>query len=318
MKTMHVVANTITAGWEEAIVRLWDEGSTFPTEYDKPDDPASRDACLMLEITDPMAEPRVHKRFPGGLEDLEKYRAEVLYGVHDHWVDTSPGSTKWDYTYHQRMRQYRIWWAEVFGGEGGVCREVDQVSWAVNYLRKTPHTRRCVISMWQPWLDPNKSDPPCVQYFVPRIETVPCDCANGWKRVLGLKPVCPRCKGTRLRKQLNLSAHMRSNDGFKAAFMNIYAFTEFQAALAAELGVEVGTYVHIADSFHIYGSYFDEYAGFLRYVATNKDRFWTTDFCRPMFIEGVEQLLAETPCPKEDVLRRRLSDLEKQMPNNSL
>jgi len=29
---------------------------------------------------------RIHRAFPGGLEDLEIYRQEVVDGVHDHWI----------------------------------------------------------------------------------------------------------------------------------------------------------------------------------------------------------------------------------------
>ena len=60
----------------------------------------------MIHVTEPFAEPRIHRAFPGGLDDLEKYRAEVLYGVHDHWID--PAAGKWEYTYHERLFAYRV------------------------------------------------------------------------------------------------------------------------------------------------------------------------------------------------------------------
>ena len=42
-------------------------------------------------------------------------------------------------------------------------------------------------------------------------------------------------------------------------------------------GIVPGEYVHIADSFHIYGSYFKEFEGFLRSVKERPDRYFTTD-----------------------------------------
>ncbi len=51
--------------------------------------------------------------------------------------------------------------------------------------------------------------------------------------------------------------------------MNMYAFTALQTELAREISqrtgseIGVGQYMHFVDSFHIYGSYFDEFKGFL-------------------------------------------------------
>jgi len=68
---------------------------------------------------------------------------------------------------------------------------------------------------------------------------------------------------------LNTNIRFRSNDAYKAAFMNMYAFIQLQLKIAETIssysGKEIllGRYVHQADSYHIYGSYFEEF----------KDRF---------------------------------------------
>ena len=49
-----------------------------------------------------------------------------------------------------------------------------------------------------------------------------------------------------------MTALFRSNDACKATFMNAYALTCLQEKVAAELGVDVGSYTHIANSFHAY------------------------------------------------------------------
>ena len=108
MKTIHVVERTLPMAWEKAVIACWQQGERFPTQYDRQDDPNSRDVTAMIHVTDPMSEPRLHRAFPGGLEDLEKYRAEVLYGVHDHWI--APEEGKWEYTYHERLFQYDPHW----------------------------------------------------------------------------------------------------------------------------------------------------------------------------------------------------------------
>jgi len=64
---------------------------------------------------------------------------------------------------------------------------------------------------------------------------------------------------------LNMNAHWRSRDAYKASFMNIFALTDLQNKLAQRLSekmqkeIRVGRYVDITDSFHIYGSYHDEF-----------------------------------------------------------
>ena len=130
MKSIHIVEALLPIAWETAVVQCWREGEAFATEYDRPGDPDSKDVAALIHVTDPFAEPRIHRAFPGGLDDLEKYRSEVLYGVHDHWADASVG--KWEYTYHERLGAYRT--------PGGAT--IDQIAGAIAKLREVGHTRR--------------------------------------------------------------------------------------------------------------------------------------------------------------------------------
>lgn len=109
---------------------------------------------------------------------------------------------------------------------------------------------------------------------------------------------------------------MRSNDAYKAAFMNIYAFIELQEIIAKELNIEVGEYVHIADSYHVYGSYFDEFNGFLNMVKnrTFEQRVWNSNYGIPMYIEACDKLLSEENMPenkKEIIINRKNTLLNK-------
>ncbi len=261
MKSIHIIEDSLPMAWEKAVISCWREGESFPTEYDKDGDPNSRDVSALIHVKRPFDEPRIHRAFPGGLDDLAKYCCEVLYGVHDHWID--PDAGKWEYTYHERLSAYKVPGAGVF----------DQLAGAVEKLRQAPHTRRAQAVTWQVWNDMNVDDPTCLQ----RI----------WLRVSD--------------NQLHMNIHIRSNDAFKAGFMNMYAFTELQRKLAAEVGVEPGEYMHIADSFHIYGSYFDDFEGFLKTVESRsaEDRVYTTDFAQPFFIDGYDALLAEEDMPAD-------------------
>lgn len=271
MKSIHITAETLPMAWEQAVLACWEQGEPYQTEYDRPDDPPSRDVTCLIHVTAPFAEPRIHRAFPGGLDDLEKYRAEVVYGAHDHWIDPSVG--KWEYTYHERLCEYRVPGGSVY----------DQLAGVVEKLRTAGHTRRAQAVTWQVWNDMTVDDPACLQRLWFRI-----DQNTG---------------------RLNMNVHMRSNDAFKAAFMNMYAFSELQAELAEQLEVEPGEYIHVVDSFHIYGSYFTEFEGFLETIRQRSpaDRVYETAFARELFQEACDALLAESDIPEDRkaMIRRR-------------
>lgn len=263
MSAIFVERDTLPEAWEDAVLRCWQDGDRVRTEYDQPQDPESRDCAAFISVRDPFQEPRIHKAFPGGLENLEIYRQEVALGVHDHWVD--PGSGKWSYTYHQRLFAY-----DVSDGQGG-ARAIDQIAYAIEKLASAPHSRRAQAIVWKPDVDPGVDDPACLQRL--------------WFRVFG--------------DEVRLHAHMRSNDAFKAAFMNMWAFTDLQRHVAEEVGkrlnrpLRCGPYRHVVDSFHIYGSYFGEFEGFLKSFETRsfEDRVW--DSSSPFVQEAFESARAQ-------------------------
>jgi len=102
---------------------------------------------------------------------------------------------------------------------------------------------------------------------------------------------------------LRLNVHMRSNDAFKAAFMNMWAFTDLQRHVAAEVSrrggraLRPGPYCHVADSFHIYGSYFHEFEGFLTSLKkqTFEERVWNSsdEIVQSLFESGRRRIEEE-------------------------
>ena len=76
----------IARAWENSLIRLFNEGCDISTQYDKPEDPPSKDATMIITVTDPLAEPMIHRDLPGGFEDLQEYVMEVCDGIKDHWV----------------------------------------------------------------------------------------------------------------------------------------------------------------------------------------------------------------------------------------
>ncbi|UCH90153.1 MAG: hypothetical protein JSV49_05820, partial [Thermoplasmata archaeon] len=88
---LKIKGRCISEVWEKSVIALWEEGIDVKTEYDRAADPLSKDSTMVMEVEEPGSEPRIHLAFPGGVEDLEKYRQEVLEGVHDHWIKPEEG-----------------------------------------------------------------------------------------------------------------------------------------------------------------------------------------------------------------------------------
>jgi len=274
-----VTGRTLPEVWEEAVLRTWKEGVQARTQYDLETSPPSRDATVVMVIESPLAEPRLHRSFPAGLEELEIYRQEVLYGVHDSWIN--PLDQKWSYTYHQRLFSYDVIRDFADALTGGPFGPINQVQRMVDELLACFYTRRAQAITWMPTVDPGHHDPPCLQ----RI----------WARVLPADDD---------HYVLNMNTHWRSRDAYKAAFMNLYAITDLQRILSEEISMKSGKkvvpgrHVDISDSFHIYGSYFEEFRnGFLALLEkrTFEQRVWRTEDVAEFLHAGKLQLLNGKP-----------------------
>jgi thymidylate synthase len=252
----------IARAWENAMVTLYESGCDIKTQYDKPDDPPSKDATMILTIHDPLAEPMIHRDFPGGFEELQEYVMEVCEGIKDHCV-RDPGDvddTRWEYTYHQRLFAYEV----------PSLAPIDQIQRICRQLSETPYTRRAQAITWKVWEDNTCDDPACLQSI--------------WCRITreGEQPV------------LSFNARFRSNDAYKAAFMNIFALVQLQKLIATRISqqsgtqVRLGRYCHMADSFHIYGSNLAEFEG--RFLGAIQSRTFQQ---RTMRYEDVRDIMEE-------------------------
>lgn len=68
--------------------------------------------------------------------------------------------------------------------------------------------------------------------------------------------------------KLHMTVMMRSNDAVQATYMNSVGFISLQKKVAGELGVSVGSYTHIAYSFHAYESCFNRLKQYADAIAT--------------------------------------------------
>jgi thymidylate synthase len=277
--TISITADCLPEAWEKTVLAVWDNGFEIKTQYDKSEDPPSKDATVMVTINNPFNEPRIHKNFPGGPAELESYRQEVLDGIHDHWID--PAAGKWTYTYHERIFAYCPVEDIRSADSPKPFKKVDQIQSIIDSLSDVNHTRRAQAITWMPTADPQTDDPPCLQ----RI----------WCRLIADQAG---------QLSLNMNTHWRSRDLYKAWFMNVYALTELQKMIAQRISekiskqVKVGQYVDISDSLHIYGSYFNDAAAEIEKMRNSSftQRAWeTTHPAFEMMTEETREKLKQDP-----------------------
>ena len=260
----------IARAWENSLVALYESGCTLATEYDVSGDPPSKDATMVLTVHDPLREPMIHKDLPGGFEDLQEYVMEVLDGIKDHCIRNSaedPEDTRWEYTYHQRLFGYSV---------PALDEGFDQIALLAEKLAATPHTRRAQAITWKVWEDNDCYDPACLQSI--------------WCRLVQGNDAW----------YLNTNIRFRSNDAYKSALMNMFAFVQLQTKIAARISelsgrdVKLGRYVHQADSYHIYGSYFTEFENrFLKGLErrTFEERTFRYEDVKDIMEEAVPRIL---------------------------
>jgi thymidylate synthase len=234
-----VSKKTLAEAYEAALIAVYEKGTRFKTQYDRPGDPESMDCTMNITVEEPETDPMIHMAFPGGIDELKEYVLE-LKGFKDHWIKNMnvKDDTRWEYTYHGRLKNYGIW-KELIDGksiETGFFR-VDQISSVIEKLSRQPFTRQAQMITWMPNIDNECFDPPCLQSL--------------WYRILEDE------EGV---WWLNCNIRFRSNDAWGANFMNMFGFVQFnREVIAAGVSEKTGRKVNLgrmnwqADSYHIYG-----------------------------------------------------------------
>ncbi len=238
--TFHIVAYNIPQAHYEATKIVYENGKQIRTQYDRKDsgtgnfiDPPSRDAKVLIEVTNPFNEPR----FPiQSYMEIGTYYAEIL-GAKDHLVPSfnelveglknGELSTKWPYTYSQRLTKYPFQNGEY----------MNQLEMVIDRVAKSPITRRAVAMTGVPEIDvPLKDDMPCLR----EIQIRAIEEEDG-------------------EMYLHLDTKWRSRDLYKAWHDNVLALTFLQQFVAHQLSekmgreVKVGSYSDYSSSLHIYG-----------------------------------------------------------------
>lgn len=160
-------------------------------------------------------------------------------------------------------------------------RMAEQIPFILRDLTRNPSSRRAVIDIrdWRHDAAEGNENPAClqhIQYFI----------REG---------------------KLHCKVLFRSNDACKATFMNAFALIMLQQRLAEQLGVEMGTYTHRANSFHCYEKDFGMLDGYVKRITEAEDiddiTYEYEDVWKPMMeaarpeIDAMVKELKERPLP---------------------
>jgi thymidylate synthase len=226
-----VVKMVLEKGW---VLRTEDDEATIEFEE------------VAMQVDTPLAAPMTspHSRFQQRF--VEQYARDLIEG----------SKASFEYDYHGRLFD----WGERLCSSAtddlsrsysstGQGVHIDQIAYIVDKLKKSPESRRAIAITWNPVIDEQLDDCPCLQL-------VQCVLRNG-------SPVVPRQTiGRAVTKfhddnvssscKLHMRVVFRSNDMLTAAGANMFALVRLQSHIAGRLGAPCGTYTHISLVPHIY------------------------------------------------------------------
>ena len=124
-KVFFISKNNVRDAWLSAVGQVLYNGDDIKTEYDKPEDPPSKDATVLIEIDDPLSNPimrkdkilRIKSKYGNSYEVYgcmadtyligsiqSGYIEEIMDGANDHYIWES--GVSFPYSYHDRIFNY--------------------------------------------------------------------------------------------------------------------------------------------------------------------------------------------------------------------
>jgi thymidylate synthase len=319
---LYAAGDCMARTWENSMLALYYRGSGAPTEYDKIGDPESRDCTMALVIENPLAQPIVHRCFPGGVESLEEYRQEVIDGIRNFQCRelTDPTATTWEYTYNERLFAYSV----------PLSKIAENLASMSDKAKRKLQENKVRILLEQPWarvenrivkkyditynskgeiipvvIGEDKEKVVVINQIhaaidglikVPHTRRLQAVTWKPWEDLVAYDPACMQSFWFRiLNKTLSTNVRFRSRDSYKAAFMNMYANRDIHLHVAREVsrgrGEEIipGRILDLSDSYHTYGKDLKEFEE-LFLGQLKKRTFQERTFTK----EVVDELVAES------------------------
>jgi thymidylate synthase len=207
MKPTLIKAFSIPDAYYELNRAIWEEGTEWVREGTNEKTKALLNVLLYVEH--PEVRPLSHPEAPTS-EDFIKTYAYTRLMMPEKEIDET-------YTYGERLKKISF---------KGTTVEFDQVAIALNLLKRSPRTRRCVLVIARPE-DLIGEEPPCMREI------------NLWLEQPSFKTV-------------HMSVFFRSWDAYKAANANLGALQLMQEEIASAMGIRTGSMSVFATNAHIY------------------------------------------------------------------
>lgn len=138
---------------------------------------------------------------------------------------------------------YGAQWRNWKKREGGF---IDQIQNVIDQIKKTPYSRRSIVSAWNPEDVPTSALPPChvlFQFYV-----------NDGK--------------------LSLQLYQRSGDMFLGVPFNIASYSLLVNLIARETGLKPGEFIHTLGDAHIYKNHFNQVKDLLSRKPYDSPQLW--------------------------------------------
>lgn len=204
------------------------------------------------------------------------------------WMLAGREDVAWISQFNARMKEYSddgekfhgaygYRWRYAFDMDGGAEDDyADQLPKIARMLGSNPDDRRAVLTMWNPLWDLERPD----------VKDLPCNTQAYFK----------------IREnKLTMTVCCRSNDIAWGAYgSNVVHFSMLQEYMAAAIGVDVGKYWQISDSWHAYTEKWEQVGGSSKIPSRD---YYAMEACKPypmivgsvaMFDEDLETFMDDT------------------------
>ena len=156
------------------------------------------------------------------------------------WMLAGRDDLKFVSRFNKRMKDFSDDGVTLNGAYGYRWKEYfskNQLDLLIFHLREQPESRRAVLQMWS-------TDDLSKTFNEPSCKDVPCNTQIYFKIKHG---------------RLQMTVTCRSNDIIWGTYgANAVHFSILQEYIAARVGVEMGTYYHLSDSFHAYEKVYEK------------------------------------------------------------
>lgn len=128
-------------------------------------------------------------------------------------------------------------------------RTIDQIAQALELIRTRPHSRRIVVSAWNPADLPDEAFSPQENVRRGKMALAPCHCLFQFSVRPGVRP------GTSV---LDCQLYQRSADIFLGVPFNIASYSLLTQMMAQVCGLEAGDFIHTFGDVHLYRNHVEQ------------------------------------------------------------